>query len=59
LSSNSDYGDYKVQSIVLKMYYSNQEMADKHFMYGHANKNASAAQLLYAEKFLNRRIAFF
>jgi len=37
-------------------HYSNQEMADMYFMYDRANENASAAQRLYAKKFLNQRV---
>lgn len=40
-------------------YYSNQEMADMHFMYGRANGNVSAAQRLYAENFLIKEFTLF
>lgn len=33
------------------IYYSNQEMANMHFMYGRVNENASIAQCLYTQKF--------
>ena len=36
--------------------FSNQEMAQMHFMYGLANGNALEARRLYAERFPNRRV---
>jgi Helix-turn-helix domain (DUF4817) len=36
--------------------FTNQEMAQMHFMYGLANGNAGEARRLYAERFPNRRI---
>lgn len=37
------------------MNFTNEEMADIHFMYGRANGNSNLARRLYAEKFPNRR----
>ncbi|EZA52910.1 hypothetical protein X777_07655 [Ooceraea biroi] len=40
----------------MSAYYSNDETADMHFMYGSANGSALAARRLYMEKFPNRRV---
>lgn len=56
------FGDYTVTKYYAENiigYYSNQEMADMHFMYDRANGNVSAAQRLYAENFLIKGFILF